>query len=233
MIALIVPPFPAVSLPSNTTQTFAAEAFTHACIATSSPCSRRNSRSCCFLFILACGSACAASAVAVWPSPSTSSRRLVFLPPRPPSARPRLGTPSQRHVLLHAVTEAQPTTHVSIYLRVNPWPTRHLPVRHRMAVNRTSRARPACLAASGLAIDWAAGMLQAGILVGAWAPVRFLTHTAASTRPDARTFGAASLRSDAVEGRYRTPAIGTVANVDGLQAAQPEAGMELDLMRWG
>jgi hypothetical protein len=102
-----------------------------------------------------------------------------------------------------------------------------------MAVNRTSRARPACLAASGLAIDWAAGMLQAGILVGAWAPVRFLTHTAASTRPDARTFGAASLRSDAVEGRYRTPAIGTVANVDGLQAAQPEAGMELDLMRWG
>lgn len=128
MIALIVPPFPAVSLPSNTTQTFAAEAFTHACIATSSPCSRRNSRSCCFLFILACGSACAASAVAVWPSPSTSSRRLVFLPPRPPSARPRLGTPSQRHVLLHAVTGAQPTTHVSIYLRVNPWPTRHLPV---------------------------------------------------------------------------------------------------------
>lgn len=123
-----VPPFPAVSLPSNTTQTFAAEAFTHACIATSSPCSRRNSRSCCFLFILACGSACAASAVAVWPSPSTSSRRLVFWPPRLPSARPRLGTPSQRHVLLHAVTGAQPTTHVSIYLRVNPWPTRHLPV---------------------------------------------------------------------------------------------------------
>jgi hypothetical protein len=108
VIALMVPPFPAVSLPSNTTQTFAPEAFTHACIATSSPCGRRNSRSYCFLFILACGFACAASAVAVWPSPST----WFSWPPRLPSARPRLGTPSQRHVLLHEVTGAQPPTHV-------------------------------------------------------------------------------------------------------------------------
>jgi hypothetical protein len=102
MIALIVPPFPAVSLPSNTTQTFAAEAFTHACIATSSPCSRRNSCSCCFLFILACGSACAASAVAVWPSPSTSSRRLVFLATSTP-----FGETSTRHTVPEARSAAR------------------------------------------------------------------------------------------------------------------------------
>ncbi len=38
VIRLIVPPFPAVSRPSNTTQTLAPESFTHSCIATSSPC---------------------------------------------------------------------------------------------------------------------------------------------------------------------------------------------------
>ena len=83
-------------------KTFAAEAFTHACIATSSPCSRRNSRSCCFLFILACGSACAASAVAVWPSPSTSSRRLVFLATSTP-----FGETSTRHTVPEARSAAR------------------------------------------------------------------------------------------------------------------------------
>jgi hypothetical protein len=102
VIALMVPPFPAVSLPSNTTQTFAPEAFTHACIATSSPCGRRNSRSYCFLFILACGFACAASAVAVWPSPSTSSRRLVFL-----AASTPFGETSTRHTLPEARSAAR------------------------------------------------------------------------------------------------------------------------------
>ena len=44
VIALIVPPLPAVSRPSNTMQTLAPDAFTHSCSATSSPCSRRSSR---------------------------------------------------------------------------------------------------------------------------------------------------------------------------------------------
>lgn len=223
-----------MSLPSNTTQTFAAEALTRACIATSSPCSRRNSRSYCFLLILACGFALRRVRGCRMALPEHPRRDAWFSwPPRPPSARPRLGTPSQRHVLLDEVTGAQPPTHVSTYPegQCQGRPDTCLS-RHPVGVNRTSKARPACLATSGLAIGWAAGMLQAGILVGAWAPVRFLTHRCID-QPDARTFGAASLRSDAVEGRYRTPAIGTVADVDGLQAAQPEAGMELDLMRWG
>ena len=45
VIRLIVPPFPAVSRPSNTTQTLAPDALTHSCMATSSPCRRRSSRS--------------------------------------------------------------------------------------------------------------------------------------------------------------------------------------------
>src|SRR5262245_29801746 len=45
VIALIVPPLPAVSRPSKTTQTFAPEAFTHSCIATSWPWRRRSSDS--------------------------------------------------------------------------------------------------------------------------------------------------------------------------------------------
>ena len=44
-IRLIVPPLPAVSRPSNTTQIFAPLAFTHSCIATSSPCSFASSAS--------------------------------------------------------------------------------------------------------------------------------------------------------------------------------------------
>ena len=45
VIRLIVPPLPAVSRPSNTTQSLAPEVLTHSCMATSSPCSRRSSRS--------------------------------------------------------------------------------------------------------------------------------------------------------------------------------------------
>ena len=51
VIALIVPPLPAVSRPSNTTQIFAPGALTHSCMATSSPCSRRSSRWYSFSFI--------------------------------------------------------------------------------------------------------------------------------------------------------------------------------------
>src|SRR6478609_3673872 len=42
-IRLIVPPLPAVSRPSNTMQTLAPVAFTHSCMATSSPCNLANS----------------------------------------------------------------------------------------------------------------------------------------------------------------------------------------------
>src|SRR5215813_197047 len=45
VIRRIVPPFPAVSRPSNTTQILAPVDLTHSCIATSSPCSRRISSS--------------------------------------------------------------------------------------------------------------------------------------------------------------------------------------------
>ena len=41
VIRLIVPPFPAVSRPSNTMQILAPEALTHSCMATSSPCRSR------------------------------------------------------------------------------------------------------------------------------------------------------------------------------------------------
>src|SRR5215470_8374941 len=43
VIALMVPPLPAVSRPSKTMQTFAPDVFTHSCIPTSSPWRRRNS----------------------------------------------------------------------------------------------------------------------------------------------------------------------------------------------
>src|SRR5207344_1768316 len=52
VIRLMVPPLPAVSRPSKTMQTFAPVAFTHSCMATSSPCRTRISFSYCFLFIL-------------------------------------------------------------------------------------------------------------------------------------------------------------------------------------
>ena len=45
VIRLMVPPLPAVSLPSKTMQILAPVAFTHSCIATSSPWRRRISRS--------------------------------------------------------------------------------------------------------------------------------------------------------------------------------------------
>ena len=45
VMALMVPPFPAVSLPSKTTQILAFVSFTHSCRATNSPCSRRSSLS--------------------------------------------------------------------------------------------------------------------------------------------------------------------------------------------
>ena len=52
VIRLIVPPLPAVSRPSKTMQIFAPVALTHSCMATSSPCSRRISRSYSLRFIL-------------------------------------------------------------------------------------------------------------------------------------------------------------------------------------
>ena len=45
VIRLIVPPLPAVSRPSNTMQILAPDVLTHSCMATSSPCRRRISRS--------------------------------------------------------------------------------------------------------------------------------------------------------------------------------------------
>ena len=57
VIRLIVPPFPAVSRPSNTTQILAPVALTHSCMATSSPCSTRISRSYALRFILGAGPA--------------------------------------------------------------------------------------------------------------------------------------------------------------------------------
>ena len=52
VIRRIVPPLPAESRPSNTMHTLAPVAFTHSCMATSSPCRRRISFSYSFLFIL-------------------------------------------------------------------------------------------------------------------------------------------------------------------------------------
>ena len=43
VIALIVPPLPAPSRPSNTTQTLSPLCLTHSCSVTSSPCSRSSS----------------------------------------------------------------------------------------------------------------------------------------------------------------------------------------------
>ena len=57
VIRLIVPPFPAVSRPSNTTQTLAPESFTHSCMATSSPCRTRIWRSYSLRFIFGGGPA--------------------------------------------------------------------------------------------------------------------------------------------------------------------------------
>src|SRR5580700_8034099 len=61
VIRLIVPPFPAVSRPSKTTQTLAPESFTHSCMATSSPCRILIWRSYCLRFIFGGGSAPASS----------------------------------------------------------------------------------------------------------------------------------------------------------------------------
>ena len=51
VIRLIVPPFPAVSRPSNTMQILAPVSLTHSCRATSSPCSTRICRSYSLRFI--------------------------------------------------------------------------------------------------------------------------------------------------------------------------------------
>jgi hypothetical protein len=59
VIRLIVPPFPAVSRPSNTMQSLAPVALTHSCMATSSPCRRRISPSYSLRFIFADGLAVA------------------------------------------------------------------------------------------------------------------------------------------------------------------------------
>ena len=70
VIRLMVPPLPAVSRPSNTMQILAPVALTHSCIATSSPWSRRISRSYSLTFIFASGSISVAGGCA-----SPSSRR--------------------------------------------------------------------------------------------------------------------------------------------------------------
>ncbi len=57
VIRLIVPPLPAVSRPSKTTQILAPEDLTHSCIATSSPCRSRISRSYSLRFIFGGGPA--------------------------------------------------------------------------------------------------------------------------------------------------------------------------------
>ena len=95
VIRLIVPPLPAVSRPSNTMQILAPVAFTHSCIATSSPWSLRISASYSLRFIFGC-SAPAASAggrsadrsASVEPSRDTSDFAdffdfLLFLPISP------------------------------------------------------------------------------------------------------------------------------------------------------
>ena len=51
VIRLMVPPFPAVSRPSNTMQILAPDDLTHSCTATSSPCRSRICRSYSFRFI--------------------------------------------------------------------------------------------------------------------------------------------------------------------------------------
>src|SRR5256885_209164 len=67
VIRLIVPPFPAVSRPSNTMQILAPVAFTHSCMATSSPCRSRISRSYSLVFIFGGGPASACGAwVSAW-----------------------------------------------------------------------------------------------------------------------------------------------------------------------
>ena len=55
VIRRIVPPLPAESRPSNTTQTFAPVALTHSCMATSSPCRTRISFSYSLAFIFGWG----------------------------------------------------------------------------------------------------------------------------------------------------------------------------------
>ena len=61
VIRLIVPPFPAVSRPSNTIQILAPDSLTHSCRATSSPCSSRISRSYSLRFIFFAGGPASAS----------------------------------------------------------------------------------------------------------------------------------------------------------------------------
>ena len=72
-IRLIVPPLPAVSRPSNTTQTLAPDDFTHSCMATSSACRTLIWRSYSLRFIFGGGPApasCRATADDAWASAS-------------------------------------------------------------------------------------------------------------------------------------------------------------------
>src|SRR5215472_12800189 len=74
VIRLIVPPFPAVSRPSNTTQILAPVPFTHSCMATSSACRTRISRSYSLRFIFAGGPsalACSCPVGGAWPAASS------------------------------------------------------------------------------------------------------------------------------------------------------------------
>src|SRR5579875_66990 len=76
VIRLIVPPFPAVSRPSNTMQIFAPEALTHSCMATSSPCSTLISRSYSLRFILEAGAAPASCRLTAEGVPTRAPSRL-------------------------------------------------------------------------------------------------------------------------------------------------------------
>ena len=89
-MALIVPPLPAVSRPSKTTQTLAPVVLTHSCIATSSPCRRRSSCSYSFRFI---GWACVVAGTSTGPVVSTTpgsraSRSRRRAPPMPRACWP-------------------------------------------------------------------------------------------------------------------------------------------------
>ena len=65
VIALMVPPLPAVSRPSKTMQILAPDSFTHSWRATTSPCSSRSSSSYSLRFIFGRGSLSSAALKAV------------------------------------------------------------------------------------------------------------------------------------------------------------------------
>jgi hypothetical protein len=100
VIRLIVPPFPAVSRPSNTMQILAPDALTHSCMATSSPCRTLISRSYGLRFIFGTGPApasCPATAAGAWDSASCRScLSFCFLAISLPPAQESCARPARR-----------------------------------------------------------------------------------------------------------------------------------------